>query len=147
MVVAFLLMESKVELIATIETPESLVHVYANGIIHSRINEGVVLDTPYLITGKKSLLQLGLDKKFYVLAESNGFFRTTRKARQLSASREYSDHIAAVAIVTNHQFVALVADMYFLIDKPATPTKLFVNRDEARSWLEERMVEDGKEKS
>jgi thiamine pyrophosphokinase len=69
-----------------------------------------------------------------------GFYRTSKEARKLSATKEYSDHIAAVAVMTNHISTKLVLDLYLKIDKPVTLTKAFTDRNLALKWLEEKRV-------
>jgi hypothetical protein len=122
------------------ETEEGIVTVYESGIVISSIREGAYIQVPYLLKGKERLLSLNIAKKFYVLAEGMGFYRTSKEARKLSASKEYSDHIAAVAVMTNHISTKLVLDLYLMIDKPVTPTKAFTDRDLALKWLEEKRV-------
>jgi hypothetical protein len=122
------------------ETEEGIVTVYESGILISTIREGAYIEVPYLRKGKDRLLSLNIAKKFYVLAEGVGFYRTSKEARKLSASKEYSDHIAAVAVMTNHISTKLVLDLYLKIDKPVTPTKAFTDRNLALKWLEEKRV-------
>jgi hypothetical protein len=129
-------------LIATFERKEGSVKVYDNGVVESFVKEGAYLDVEYLEDGKARLEKLGLGKKFYVINESGGFYRISREARELSASREYSDHIAAVAVVVSHVAIKFVFDMYMMLDKPHTPTKAFTHKESAREWLLERMEVD-----
>jgi hypothetical protein len=128
------------------ETEEGIVTVYDSGLVISSIKEGAYLEVPYLIKGKERLLRLGYKGKFYVLSEGVGFYRISRAARLLSASSEYSEHIAATAVVTAHVSTKLILDLYLKIDKPKTPTKPFMDRNQALRWLEERKFQDEKTK-
>lgn len=136
-------MDKENELIETIETSESIVKVYANGMLESIIKEGAYIDVPYLEKGKEQIQALLGEKKAYVLTESLGFYSISRAARKLSASKEYSNHITAVAVVITHVFTKYVAELYLKLDKPASTTKVFVNRHLAIKWLKEKMKEDG----
>ncbi len=129
--------ESK--LIKTIESVKGITKIYENGFVDSYINEGAHLDVPYLIKGKKQLEGLGLPKKFHVLSEGAGFYRITKEAKNLSASKEYSNHLAAVALVTDHVAVQLVIEFYNKINKPVVPTKAFTDRELAKKWLLDKM--------
>jgi len=128
----------KPRLIKTIEAPEGITRVYENGYLESFITEDAYIDVPFLIEGKKQLEETGL-KKFYVISEGAGFFRISKAARQLSASKEYSSHLAAVAVITSHVSTRLIVDLYHKIDKPVVPTKAFTDRNLARKWLFEMM--------
>jgi hypothetical protein len=120
------------------ETEEGTVIVYDSGILISTIKEGAYLDVPYLLKGKERLLNLGLGQRFYALSEGIGFFRISKEARRLSATREYSEHLAATAVMINHMSTKLILDLYLKIDKPVTPTKAFMDRNLALKWLWER---------
>ena len=126
------------------ETEEGIVTVYDSGLVISSIHEGAYIDVPYLIKGKEKLLSLGYNGKFYVLNEGVGFYRISRAGRLLSASKEYSDHLAAIAVITTHVSIKLVLELYLKIDKPITPTKAFTDKNLALRWLEERKVQDEK---
>ena len=128
-------MTLEIKLIKTLEYPEGIVNIYENGFVESFINEDAHLDVPYLIKEKKELEALGLNKKFYVLSEPVGFYRITKEARDLSATKEYGSHLAAVAIVTDHVAERLVIDVYNKINKPVVPTKVFRERGLAKEWL------------
>ncbi|MCE3229296.1 MAG: hypothetical protein K0S32_3847 [Bacteroidetes bacterium] len=130
---------SESKIIKTIEADEGTTKIYESGLLESFINEGAYIDVPYLLEGKKLLDELGSDRKFYVLSESSGFYRISKEARELSASKEYSAHIAAVAVITKHISIKLVFDLYLKIDKPAVPTKAFTDREAGLKWLDERM--------
>jgi hypothetical protein len=129
-------------LIKVIETAEGITKVYDNGFLESVVHEGVLIDTPFLEEGKKQLEELGRGRKFYVLSEGAGHFRITRKARSLSASREYSSHLAAIAILTSHLSIKLMVDLYNKLDKPPVTTKSFTKREDAINWLKQQKAAD-----
>jgi hypothetical protein len=137
-------MSIKAELIEKFDTPEMVVRVYNNGFIESFTKENAHIGVPYLLEEKRKLLALNLGKRFFVLSESGGFFRITREARELSASREYSEHLAAVAVVATHFSTRLVMDLYFKINKPVVPTRSFTSRHLALLWLHDMMKETEK---
>ena len=127
------------ELVDTFADKEGTVNIYSNGLVESIINEGAYLDVAYLLNGKSRVEQALPGKKIYALSDSPGYYRISREARKLSASKEYSSHIAATAVVVNNAAVKLVLDLYMSIDKPYTPTKAFTKREEALKWLLEKM--------
>jgi hypothetical protein len=130
---------TETKLIKTIESDEGTTKVYDNGLIESLIHEGAHIDVPYLLEGKQLIERVLQGKKAYVLNEGAGFYRITREARELSASKDYSSHIACIAVITKHVAIKLVFDLYNKIDKPSVPTKAFTDREQAMKWLEEMM--------
>jgi hypothetical protein len=126
-------------LLDTFTTQEGTVNIYNNGLVESVINEGAYVDVDYLRRGKIRIEEVMKGKKVYVLNESLGHFLISRDARQLSASREYSSHIAATAVIINSSAVKLLMELYLSIDKPHTPTKAFTKKEEAVRWLLENM--------
>jgi len=139
LVICALGMLEKYKLIETITTEEGTVKVYENGLLESIINEGAFIDIEYIKDGKAKLEKLGLGKKFYVISNGTGFYRISKAARVFDASKEYAEHIAAVAVMTNHISTKYVLDLYLKLDKPASPTKAFISKRKALTWLLERM--------
>jgi hypothetical protein len=127
------------ELIDTFTTKEGTVNIYANGLLESTVHEGAYLDVAYLRDGKTRIEEALKGKKAYVLNDCLGHYRISREARQLSASEQYSSHIAATAVIVNNAAVRLVLDLYMSIDKPYSPTRAFTKREEALKWLLEEM--------
>lgn len=86
--------------------------------------------------------RLGKEKCF-LLAESEGFFQVTKKARQLGADPLCNGHLDSVAMFTKQYSLALLAELYMKINRPSVPTRLFMNRDEAIGWLQSRSEQAG----
>jgi hypothetical protein len=134
-------MTNNLVLIDKAETEEGIVEVFDNGLLISTIREGAYIDVPYIQKGKERLLALGLGRKFYVLSRGTGFYRVSKEARKLSASKEFATHLGAVAVMVNHVSVRFVLDMYLKIDKPVTPTRAFTDEKLALKWLEEKRIQ------
>ena len=88
---------------------------------------------------KKVLEQENTGVKYYLYVEPEGFFRVTRKARKLGASKDFSSHLAAVAFVTSNSSLALLGELYNKINKPSVPTKVFSSKEAAKEWLAEQI--------
>lgn len=104
-----------------------------------RVVPDAVLDHHISWEAKQVLEQTSPGTRFYLLVDSEGFFRVTRKARKLAASREFSTHLAAVACYTPHSSLSLLGELYNKINKPAVPTRVFSSREQAVEWLTEQM--------
>lgn len=128
--------------ISTFVSEEGTTTVYDSGIVEAFTNEDAYIDVPYLLKGKQLLETLTPGKKYYIISESQGFYRISKEAKALSATSEYSSHIAAVAVVTSHIALKVVLDFYLKINKPAVATKGFNNKQQAIKWLKDRMEEE-----
>jgi hypothetical protein len=128
-------LEGKV--IRVLETKEGTTTIYENGFIESKIKDDALLDVDYLVEGKKLVEESLPGKKVLVITHSEGFYRITKEAKMLSASAGYSNHIAAVAVLTTHVALKFVLDFYLKINKPVVPTKGFTEKDTAIKWLQE----------
>ena len=111
-----------------------------NGQAEFLVKAETLLDDKLVRRAKEDLEMLCPGKKFFLLVGSNGFFRVTRKARKLAASRKFSDHLRAVACYTSNSSLALLAELYIKLNKPAVPTHLFYSRELALEWLHEQMT-------
>jgi hypothetical protein len=103
------------------------------------IKEGVTIDEELILETKAVIERYRPDTKFFVLSEGVGFFRITNKARKMTATKEYSSHMAAVAFHTDYISLKLLVDLYNQINKPVVETKLFNDRESAKEWLEKEM--------
>tara|TARA_Y100001968_G_scaffold268344_1_gene258660 strand:- start:37 stop:414 length:378 start_codon:yes stop_codon:yes gene_type:complete len=57
-----------------------------------------------------------------------------REARDYYASEEASVHKSAMAMVVDSVFQRLLGNLFFRINRPPYPTKMFSNRDKAEAW-------------
>jgi hypothetical protein len=48
---------------------------------------------------------------------------------------EGTDLLLKLALVTDSGFSKILGNMFLLLDKPMTPTKMFTNKEEATKWL------------
>lgn len=55
-------------------------------------------------------------------------------ARDYWATPESMQYLSSVAIVTNKKFQVLLVNFFILFSKPAVPTRLFSNYEEAFKW-------------
>jgi hypothetical protein len=104
------------------------------------IKSDVYFDDRMAAESKKIMEENFPGKRFFLLVGSDGFFRVTKKARRLGASRAFSNHLCAVACYTTNASLLLIAELYIKINKPAVPTKLFSSREAAEEWLHEKIT-------
>ncbi len=106
------------------------------------IKEGAIVDVSDILEGKRQITEAYPGIKFYVMAEGINFFTLTPEARKLCATPEYSDNTIAIAFYTTNISLLLLGEMYNKINKPAVPTKIFNDRDEAQVWLKKQMQQN-----
>lgn len=126
-------------LIKTFIYEEGTTEVYDTGIIKNTIEENAYIDVPFLENGRRDLESLKVRDKFFVLSTSKGFYRISKEAKILSASKDYAERLGAVAVVINHIAIKFVLDFYLKINKPFVPTKGFTDEESALKWLSEQM--------
>ena len=103
------------------------------------VKENAILDVEDVLEGKRKLTNFKPGIKFYILAEGIEFFRLTKEARKVTATKEYSDNTFAVAFYTTNISIYFLGQMYEKINKPFVPTKIFMNKEAAKNWLNEQM--------
>jgi hypothetical protein len=133
-------MESGTLAFEIIETEKCIIKIYDDDLLEYNIKEGAVLNGADVLFGKKETFKRRPHTKFYVLAEGIDFFTMTPEAREICASREFSDNTHAIAFYTHNISVMLLGELYNKINKPHVPTKVFYNLDNAREWLNEQRL-------
>jgi len=122
-----------------IETDKFIMRVYPNDYLEYVIKENVSIEAKDVLEGKSKLTALKPGKKFYVLAEGIEFFTLTKEARAITATKEYSDNTLAIAFYTSNMSIYFLGQMHEKISKPFVPTKIFIDREAAKTWLNEQM--------
>jgi hypothetical protein len=110
------------------------------------IKAEAVFDEDAAKASKKILEAAGPGKRYFLLVNSDGFFRVTKKARKLGASPKFSDHLAAIACYSNNYSLILLGELYNKINKPSVVTRIFSHKERAKEWLlEQKELEDRKD--
>ena len=88
-----------------IETDKFIMKIYdENNYIEYTVKENATVNAQDILDGKKRLTKLRPGVKFYVLGEGIGFFTLSKEAREILATKEYSDNTIAVAFLHNKCF-------------------------------------------
>ncbi|MGZ3884208.1 MAG: DUF7793 family protein [Bacteroidia bacterium] len=126
--------------IKIIETDRYCIRLHKNeNYMEFSIKENVIIDEHMILETKALVEAERPGEKFYILSEGTGFFNITNEARRLSATREFSGHMAAVAFYTTNESLRFLGNVYNNINQPAVPTKIFGDRNSAHDWLREQM--------
>lgn len=122
------------------------------------VREGEVFDSPFITMWLKdglvyckyaAALDLTLDvakfcvesrifftkgKPSVLLVDMKGIKSTSKEARNYMATIG-TTLVTAAALVTGSPFNNALANLFLRVNKPAIPTRLFDNEDDARQWL------------
>ena len=60
---------------------------------------------------------------------------TSKEARDYFATEPASKYITAMAVLTTSSLGKIIVNFYLNINKPAFPTRIFTNKAEAFTWL------------
>jgi hypothetical protein len=113
--------------------------VHDDGFLEFVVRADVTLEIKHLLESKRQAMETLPGKRFFVLLRSENFFMVSRETRAMAASKEYSDHMEAVALHSRNPSLRLIGNLYIMIDKPAAPTRFFGTRAAAERWLRKRM--------
>lgn len=123
-----------------IDTPKYLIRVdIEKRLMMYSIKPGVIFEAEDAIQSREEILKRYPGVKFFVFAEAIDFFNSSREARKVSASKEHLDNVEFMAFYTAHYTIYLLAEIFMAVNKPAVPTSIFFNREQAMRWLEEKM--------
>ena len=75
------------------------------------------------------------NKKIYVLFEGGEDASVSGEARRAGASKEYTGHVAALALYSNEDYERIIGSLFLKINKPLVPTEFFDDREKAIAWL------------
>ena len=114
-------------------------HVHPNGLVEFIIKKNCRLTENDIWLSRDLSMNHLPNKKFYVLTEAEGEFNPTPGARTAGASKEYSKHVAALALCSNQSLLNILGNLFVQINKPAVKTKFFDEREKALGWLQKQM--------
>jgi len=126
----------------TFETNIYVMNVYDDAYVELIVKRDVLFDVHDLVESKQFLKEYMPAKKFYVLMTGEDFFQVTKESREVAASKEFSDHLVAVALHSRNLSLKLLGDLYIKLNKPAVPTRFFNTRKIAEDWLKRSIRRD-----
>ncbi|MGZ4078514.1 MAG: DUF7793 family protein, partial [Bacteroidia bacterium] len=101
-----------------IETEKCVIKIYSETpYLEYSIKEGASINEEDVLEYKKKVVNLRPGTKFYVLAEGIEFFTISQKAREICATKKFSDNTIAIAFYSTNISVLLLGEMYNKINK------------------------------
>ena len=104
-------------------------------LIEFKVKKNVTLQASDVWESKQLSVDHLPGKKFLVLVEAEENTDISGDARRATASAEYAEHVAALAICTGKMHEHIIGSLFLKVNKPIVPTKFFNNRSEAIDWL------------
>ena len=117
------------------ETPYANFSI-ADGILHCIYKPNVVLtfDVAHLVVADR--LRFQNEKAYPVLCDIRGIIDTEKSGRDYLA--QYGSSLTkAVAILTHQTVLNTISSFYLSINKPITPTMLFISQFKALNYLQQ----------
>ena len=123
------------EIVETIEIPECFIRLRSDGIIQITYKVGTIIDVDLQERSIPLFNQLCKDKSRPFLFEAMDEVSVTKEGRENSVVMEPRVPSSAYAIVADSLAYKLIANLYFKINKPKKPYRVFNNKEEAIAWL------------
>jgi hypothetical protein len=119
----------------TIELKTASVSLRDDGIMHVHIKEGHEMQLTDAIQVIDTIGKLGNHQKYPLLIDCGEFATVDKEVRIFSASKDANVYTAAEAVAYHSFAHRLLADFYVNHNKPAVPTKVFPDNEDAITWL------------
>lgn len=109
--------------------------ILEDGIIENTILEGQNIEVKDVLKIKERNLQLANEKPYALLIISENYSTISKEAMELSASSSFKQITVAKALLVSSLPHRLICNFYIRVNKPAIPTKIFKDTNEAMNWL------------
>lgn len=118
-----------------LETSSGFTWLGENGIIMAIASNHQLHTLEHAIENTKMIAAIAGNVRRPFLIDMTKVKSMSKEAREYYAGPEPQKSITAVAIVTKSSVGKAVANFFLLLTKPAIPTRLFTQIDEAVEWL------------
>lgn len=132
---------NRVQFLGLLDQPNKIIKdkyeitLIEKGIVETFMLPNSIIDTTDILEMKDHNLQLCENKPYVMLITSGHLAYTTKEARELTASKDFSQLTMARALLTDSIGHKLVANFYLKVNRPHVKTKLFSDRENALMWL------------
>jgi hypothetical protein len=122
----------------TFETPSFLMKIHDNCLIEFKIKKDISFTAADVWHSRDLSVEYLPGKKFFVLTEAEDVFSPKQDARKAGASKEYSEHVQALAFFSKNLTLKIIGNLYIKVSRPITPTRFFDEREKALEWLDKQ---------
>lgn len=107
----------------------------ADGIARTKVKKNAVVTLEDARENSLIVNRFFVDEKFPLLVDSRGIQSISREARSFFTTNGRATNTIAFAILIDSSVSKVVGNFFLGINKPAVPTKLFLNEKDALNWL------------
>ncbi len=119
----------------TFETKAFLMTIHDDFFIEFKVKKNITLQESDIWESRELSINYLPNTKFKVLMETDENFNLSLDARRAGASKEYAQHVSALALCSNRMHEMIIGHLFLKINKPHVPTKFFNDRTKAIEWL------------
>jgi hypothetical protein len=116
-------------------TPVSEKYLDENGILHSKVHEGVEITLEKVVEDLQANRKLAAGKKIRILYDARPRFMITLDARLRLLEDVFNEQIIATAVVSNRHGVRAMVKFMQDKDKTLSPMRVFSDEEKALEWL------------
>jgi hypothetical protein len=107
-----------------------------DGIVCTKVKPGSDVTIEDAMANSKVVNAFYVNEKFPLLIDARGIRSITREARSFFTTNGRETSTMAFAIIIDSSVSRVVGNFFLGINKPAVPTRLFVNEKVALDWLQ-----------
>lgn len=106
-----------------------------DGIARTKVKAGSAVKLEHAQENSVVVNGFYIDRKFPLLIDARGIKSITRDARNFFTTNGRQTNTLAFAIIIDSSVSKVVGNFFLGINKPAVPTKLFLDESNAVEWL------------
>ncbi|HLP55785.1 MAG TPA: hypothetical protein VK151_12175 [Fluviicola sp.] len=107
----------------------------ADGIARTKVKKNAVVTLEDALENSVAVNSFFVDEKYPLLIDSRGIQSISREARSFFTTNGRETNTIAFAILIDSAVSKVVGNFFLGINKPAVPTRLFLNEKDALNWL------------
>lgn len=122
--------------VTVIDWPTSISWFDENGIfcsVSKKVPAQSLEETKKLMAELNKILD---GQKVCMLIDVTNSGESTRETREFAAE-EFPKFVKAIAMISNTQLGKMMANLFFNMNKPPYPTRMFTDEMEAKAWLKQ----------
>ena len=123
------------EIVNTIETPEVIIRLRRDGIVHATYKKDTVFDLAVQIKMLELNNKITGGKKSYFVYDAEENVTITKEARDNATKIEHMAPVLGSVVIANNLAYRLIANFYVKFNKPKTPFKVVDSLDKAIEWI------------
>lgn len=108
-----------------------------DGIARTCVKPGIDITLEHAMENTNAVSSFFKGKKYPILIDSRGIGSMSYEARRHFSVRGRDTKTCAFGIIIGSTVSRVLGNFYLGINKPAVPTKLFDNEEEATEWLKQ----------